>query len=102
MDITCWNCKKVTTLDKAAVETALAAMDAAKLGFHDVPCSSCGKSNRATRDVFEAGLTAFNAAPAMTQREINQAQKEEKAAKDKAKDEKQAAKEFVKKAKKKG
>jgi len=102
MDITCWNCKKVTTLDKAAIEAAIAAMDAAKLGFHDVSCSSCGKSNRTTRDAFEAGLAAANAAPEMTKREINQAHKEEKAAKDKAKEEKAAIKEVVKKAKKKG
>lgn len=103
MDIACWNCKKVITLDKAAVEAALAAMDASKLGFHDVPCASCGKSNRAARDVFTAGLAAFSvAAPVVSKREANQAHKAEKAAKDKAKSEKQAAKDMVKKARKKG
>ncbi len=100
MDITCWNCKTVTKLDKAAVEAALAAMDASKLGFHDVACASCGKSNRTARDVFEAGLAAFNAAPEMTKREINQAHKAEKAAKDKAKAERAAVKAAVRKARK--
>lgn len=100
MDITCWNCKTVTKLDKAAVEAAIAAMDASKLGFHDVPCASCGKSNRTARDLFVAGLEAFNAAPEMTKREINQAHKAEKAAKDKAKNERAAVKAAVKKAKK--
>lgn len=64
MEITCWNCKTVTKLDKAGVEAALAAMDTAKLGFHDVSCASCSKSNRTTRDVFEADLQALLAAEA--------------------------------------
>ncbi|MFZ5858461.1 MAG: hypothetical protein ACOYZ6_16670 [Chloroflexota bacterium] len=100
MDITCWNCKTVTKLDKAAVEAAIAAMDASKLGFHDIACASCGKANRTARDLFVAGLADFNAAPEMTKREINQAHKAEKAAKDKAKDERAAVKAAVKKAKK--
>jgi len=74
MDIACWNCKTGIKLDKAAVEAALAQMDASKVGFHDVHCASCGKSNRATRDVFTAGLEAFAKAakvadePALTRR----------------------------------
>ena len=100
MDITCWNCKTVTKLDKAAVEAAIAAMDASKLGFHDIACASCGKANRTARDLFVAGLADFNAAPEMTKREIDQAHKAEKAAKDKAKDERAAVKAAVKKAKK--
>ena len=100
MNITCWNCKSVTTLDQAAVEAALAAMDASKLGFHDIPCASCGKSNRATRDAFESGLAAFNAAP--SKREANLQAKEEKAKRDKEKDEIKAAKKLINTARKKG
>lgn len=82
MDITCWNCKTVIKLDKAAVETALAQMDASKVGFYDVHCASCGKSNRATRDVFTAGLAAFAKAaaePTLTKREATKKTKEENA-----------------------
>ena len=52
MEITCWNCKTVTTLDQAAIESAIAKMDETKLGFHDVPCASCKKINRTSRSVF--------------------------------------------------
>ena len=34
MEITCWNCKTVATLDKAAI----AQMDASNKNFYDVPC----------------------------------------------------------------
>lgn len=91
MDITCWNCKKVTTLDKAAVEAAIAQMDASKLGFHDVACASCGKSNRTTRDLFVTGLAAFaapqaaapkaTAEPVLNKREATKKNKEERKAK---------------------
>lgn len=103
MDITCWNCKTVTTLDKTAVEAAIAAMDASKLGFHDIACASCGKSNRTARDAFEAGLKAFAvAAPAPTRVETA------KKTKDKEEDPKHRGKEWakakeqMKKVKKKG
>ena len=84
MDIACWNCKTGIKLDKAAVEAALAQMDASKVGFHDVHCASCGKSNRATRDVFTAGLEAFAKAakvaePALTRRGATKKTKEENA-----------------------
>lgn len=85
MDIACWNCKTGIKLDKAAVEAALAQMDASKVGFHDVPCASCGKSNRATRDVFTAGLEAFAKAakvaaePTLTRRGATKKTKEENA-----------------------
>ena len=83
MDITCWNCKKVTPLDKAAVQAALAAMDTSKLGFYDVACSGCGKANRTTRDTFEAGLKAFSVAagPQLTKRELTKKNKETNKAK---------------------
>ena len=85
MDIACWNCKTGIKLDKATVEAALAQMDASKVGFHDVPCASCGKSNRATRDVFTAGLEAFAkaakfaAGPTLTRREATRKTKAENA-----------------------
>ena len=85
MDIACWNCKTGIKLDKAAVEAALAQMDASKVGFHDVSCASCGKSNRATRDVFTAGLEAFAKAakvaaePTLTRRGATRKTKEENA-----------------------
>lgn len=102
MEITCWNCKTVVKLDKAAVEAAIAAMDASKLGFHDVPCASCGKSNRTARDLFVSALEAFNAAPAMTKREATQKTKEENARRrgDEDKKERAKIKEAVKKGKK--
>jgi hypothetical protein len=83
MDITCWNCKKVNKFDKAAVEAALAQMDAAKVGFHDVPCPSCGKANRTSRDLFETGLKAYAVAaePQLTKREATKKTKEANAAK---------------------
>lgn len=81
MDITCWNCKTVTKLDKAAVEAALTQMTTSKMGFFDIACSSCGKSNRTTRDVFEAGLKAFavTAEPQETKRELTKKVKEDNA-----------------------
>jgi Fe-S cluster biogenesis protein NfuA len=80
MDITCWNCKKVTPLNKAAIEDALKQMDTAKLGFHDVTCASCGKSNRTDRAVFEKGLQAASE-PKLTTREETKKNKEERKAK---------------------
>jgi hypothetical protein len=80
MDITCWNCKKVTTLDKAAIEKALAAMDASKLGFHDVECASCNKANRTDRAAFAKGLQAASE-PKLTTREETKKNKEERKAK---------------------
>ena len=56
MEITCWNCKTVITLDQAAIDAALAKMDASKLNFHDVPCESCKKVNRTSRSAL-TGLT---------------------------------------------
>lgn len=56
MDITCWNCKTVIPLDKAAIEGAIAKMDESKLGFYDVPCASCKKVNRTSRAVL-TGIT---------------------------------------------
>jgi hypothetical protein len=103
MDIACWNCKTVTKLDKAAVETAIAAMDASKLGFHDLVCSSCGKSNRTARDSFMAGLEAFAVAePQLTKREATQKTKEDNARRrgDADKKERAKVKEAVKKARK--
>jgi hypothetical protein len=83
MDITCWNCKAVTKLDKAAVEAALTQMDSSKLGFHDVTCPSCSKANRTARDVFEAGLKAFAvvAEPQLNKREATKKNKEANKAK---------------------
>ena len=80
MDITCWNCKKVTTLDKAAVEKALKEMDASKLGFYDVACGSCAKANRTDRAAFEKGLQAASE-PKLSGREETKKNKEERAAK---------------------
>ena len=85
MDIACWNCKTGIKLDKAAVEAALAQMDASKVGFYDTHCASCGKSNRATRDMFTAGLEAFAKAakaaaePTLTKRAATRKTKEENA-----------------------
>jgi hypothetical protein len=83
MDITCWNCKTVTKLDKVAVEAAIAKMVTTKLGFTDIVCPSCGKSNRTTRVLLDAALLAF-AAPAsvespLTKREATKKTKEENA-----------------------
>ena len=63
MDITCWNCKTVTTLDNAGIVAAIQAMDATKLGFYDVPCAKCGKKNRTQRTALMAGLAGAKAAP---------------------------------------
>jgi hypothetical protein len=102
MDITCWNCKKVTPLDKAAIEKALQAMDASKLGFHDVECASCGKSNRTQREEFEKGLKAASE-PKLTQRELTEQTKAENAQRrGDEKPGKPKAQEAIKKAKKKG
>lgn len=62
MNVTCWNCKTVITLDNAAIVAAIQKMDAAKLGFFDVPCK-CGKKNRTQRAAFMDGLAAAKAAP---------------------------------------
>lgn len=62
MEITCWSCKTVTTLDNAGIVEAIQKMDAAKLGFYDVPCK-CGKKNRTQRAAFMAGLASAKAAP---------------------------------------
>ena len=81
MDITCWNCKTITKLDKVAVEAAIAQMDAAKMGFHDVICPSCGKTNRTAHNLFDAALLAFAAPvePSMTRREATKKTKEDNA-----------------------
>jgi hypothetical protein len=81
MDITCWNCKTITKLDKIAVKAAIVQMDAAKMGFHDVICPSCGKTNRTARNLFDAALLAFDAPvePPMTKREATKKTKEENA-----------------------
>ncbi len=78
MDITCWNCKAVTKLERAAVEAAIAQMDANKVGFHDVACSSCGKVNRTPRETFEAGLRAFSAPTVPQKQGVARLGKEEK------------------------
>lgn len=81
MDITCWNCKTVTKLDKVAVEAAIAKMVETKLGFYDVVCPSCGKTNRTTRDLFDAALLTFAAPvePVLNKREATKKVKEENA-----------------------
>jgi len=77
-------------------------MDTTKLGFYDVACASCGKSNRTTRAVFEAALKDLMT-PVLTKREINEQAKKARAAKEEAQKEKAAIKEAVrKKAGKKG
>jgi hypothetical protein len=81
MDIACWNCKTVTKLDKVAVEAAVAKMNATKLGFHDIVCASCGKSNRAARDLFDAALLTYATSPTAptTKREATKKTKEDNA-----------------------
>lgn len=64
MNVTCWNCKTLITLDTAAVTAALQKMDAAKLGFFDVACTKCGKKNRTQRGIFAAALAGAKAAEA--------------------------------------
>jgi hypothetical protein len=56
MDIVCWSCKTVTKLDNDAIGAAIKQMDASKLGFFDVPCSSCKKVNRTQRTLFVSAL----------------------------------------------
>ena len=63
MEITCWSCKTVTTLDNAGIVAAIQKMDESKLGFYDVPCAKCGKKNRTQRTAFMAGLASAKAAP---------------------------------------
>jgi predicted transcriptional regulator len=80
MDITCWNCKTITKLDKVAVEAAIAQMAAAKMGFHDEICPSCGKTNRTARDLFDAALKAYAIVePQLPKRELTKKTKEENA-----------------------
>ena len=80
MDITCWNCKTITKLDKVAVEAAITQMDASKMGFHDITCPSCGKSNRTARDLFDAALKAYAVVePQLPKRELTKKTKEENA-----------------------
>ena len=78
MEITCWNCKAVTNLDKAAVEGAIAKMDEAKLAFHDVECPKCAKANRTKREDFEQALVVLSTPP-QTAREATKETKEENA-----------------------
>jgi hypothetical protein len=78
MEVTCWNCKEVTNLDKAAVESALAKMDETKLDFHDVECPKCAKANRTKREAFEKALVVLSTPP-LTAREATQQTKEENA-----------------------
>ena len=63
MEITCWSCKTVTTLDNAGIVAAIQKMDESKLGFYDVPCAKCGKKNRTQRAAFLAGLASAKASP---------------------------------------
>jgi hypothetical protein len=83
MDITCWNCKTVSKLDKVAIEAAITKMVATKLGFYDFVCPSCGKTNRTTRALFDAALLAVAAPaavePPITKREATKKTKEENA-----------------------
>jgi len=80
MDITCWNCKTITKLDKVAVEAAIAQMDAVKMGFHDVICPSCGKTNRTAHNLFDAALKAYAVVePQLSKRELTKKTKEENA-----------------------
>ena len=62
MDVTCWNCKTVTKLDAAGITAAVKKMNDTKLGFFDVPCSKCKKSNRTQRAAFVAALASMGAA----------------------------------------
>jgi len=65
MDVTCWNCKTVTSLDAAGITAAINKMNATKLSFFDVPCSKCGKANRTQRAVFAAAQIAAPVAAAI-------------------------------------
>ena len=62
MDIICWNCKTVTKLDAAGINAAVKKMNDTKLGFFDVPCSQCKKTNRTQRAAFVAALASIGAA----------------------------------------
>jgi bacterioferritin-associated ferredoxin len=81
MDITCWNCKTITNkLDKVAVEAAITQMDAARMGFHDVICPNCGKTNCTARNLFDAALKAYAVVePQLPKRELARKTKEENA-----------------------
>ncbi len=57
MDVVCWNCKKTTSLEEGQVATAIKQMDDSKLGFFDVACPHCQKSNRVEREKFVAAYT---------------------------------------------
>jgi hypothetical protein len=85
MNLTCWNCKKTYTLDNQAVDAALAAMDASKLGFYDVPCPNCGKMNRTKREEFEAAKKPAVAEPEMRAVDAKKAREKERAALEKKK-----------------
>ena len=78
MEVTCWNCKTKTTLDKAAVEAAIKQMDDTKLDIFDVACANCGKANRTKREEFTKALVTLSA-PQLSQRELNKQTKEENA-----------------------
>jgi len=62
MNLNCWNCKTIITLDTAAVTAAIQKMDDTKLGFFDVACTKCGKKNRTQRGIFAAALAGAKAA----------------------------------------
>jgi hypothetical protein len=79
MNITCWNCKKTYTVSQDTINTALAAMDASKLGFYDVPCPNCGKDNRTQRADFEAASQAA-AEPKMRAVDAKKAREKEREA----------------------
>ena len=98
MEVTCWNCKTKTALDKPAVETAIKQMDGAKLDIFDVPCASCGKANRTKREEFTKALEVMSA-PQVSQREQTKQTKEDNA-KRRGDDDKGAMKKTVEKLKK--
>ena len=85
MNITCWNCKKTYTLDQIAINAALAAMNASKLGFFDVPCPNCAKVNRTKREAFEAAGKPAAAEPKMRAVDARKAKEKERAALEKKK-----------------
>jgi hypothetical protein len=101
MEVTCWNCKTVITLDRAAVEAAVKTMTDTKLDFFDVACPKCGKANRTKREEFEKALAA-KAAPVVTvtAREATQQTKEENAKRRGDDKEKGAGKKALEKVKK--
>ena len=85
MNITCWNCKKTYSLDQNAVSAALAAMDASKLGFFDVPCPNCAKVNRTKREEFVAAGKPTMAEPKMRAVDAKKAKEKEREALEKKK-----------------